>query len=220
MIGDCLDSIRSACGSLPHEVIVVADTCTDGTAPLARAAGARVLEVRHRQISATRHSGALAAQGEVLFFLDADTQTRPEVVGEALKALENPDLVGGGASFTFAPPVPWWTPGLERLLWLICWILQLAGGCGLFCRREVYFQVGGFDRSLYAAEEIVFCKALKRVGKFRLLRERVQTSGRKLRLYRPRELARMVWAYLRRGDGLLQDRQALHLWYERREEKG
>lgn len=68
-------AIRSAVESVeePYEMIVVDDASTDETARLARDAGASVVQVSHRQIAATRNSGARMAQGDVLFFVDADT---------------------------------------------------------------------------------------------------------------------------------------------------
>ena len=71
----------------PFEVIVVNDASTDATPALAREAGARVLDVQLRQISRVRNAGARAAQGEILFFVDADTQINPEVLRAAVAAL-------------------------------------------------------------------------------------------------------------------------------------
>lgn len=49
-----------------------------GTGPaIALAHGARVVDVSHRQIAPTRNSGAAAARGERLVFVDADTVVPP-----------------------------------------------------------------------------------------------------------------------------------------------
>jgi hypothetical protein len=62
-------------------------------------------------------------------------------------------------------------------------LLRLASGCFLFCTREAFCAVGGFDIKLYAAEEAAMSRALGRQGRFVILREFVITSGRKLRTY-------------------------------------
>src|SRR5688572_12270006 len=64
----------------PFEVIVVNDASTDRTAAIASQAGARVVRVENRQISATRNAGARTARGDVLFFVDADTLANAEAV--------------------------------------------------------------------------------------------------------------------------------------------
>ncbi|MGC5629525.1 glycosyltransferase [Georgenia sp. Z1344] len=59
LIGRTLDSLRAAAGAAGAEVsvIVVADSCTDGTAAIARACGAEVLEIDARNVGAARQAG-------------------------------------------------------------------------------------------------------------------------------------------------------------------
>ncbi len=215
----CLASILRSCQGLELEILVVADACSDQTVALARQFDpvVRVLEVEHRQISATRHEGALASRGDYLFFLDADTQTQPSLVREALERMES-GYVGGGAVFLFDGQLPLHLRLLQWSLALFCRVVNLAGGCSLFCQRQAYFAVDGFDRRLFAGEEIRFCRALKKIGRFCLVRTPALTSGRKLRLYRWSELWPLVKGYLLRGDHVLRDRKGLDIWYARRSE--
>src|SRR5262245_4141770 len=100
-----------------YEIIVVDDASTDATADVARRHGATVLPVKHRQIAATRNSGARAARGERLFFVDADTTINPRAVAAALQSMDK-GAVGGGA--------PTWlgkdeiVPLYGRLVALLC----------------------------------------------------------------------------------------------------
>src|SRR3954466_6504212 len=69
-LGRTLEAIReSADGlALAHEIIVVNDASSDRTAEIASEHKARVVDVKHRQIAATRNSGARTAVGDRLFF--------------------------------------------------------------------------------------------------------------------------------------------------------
>ena len=68
VLGRTLDSVHAAAAGSGHqyEVIVVDDASTDRTAEIARARGARVVAVAHRQIAAVRNAGARVATGDVI----------------------------------------------------------------------------------------------------------------------------------------------------------
>jgi glycosyltransferase involved in cell wall biosynthesis len=83
-----------------YEVIVVNDASTDNTGPTASQFGARVIDVSHRNIAATRNSGVWAATGDLLFFVDADTQASMGAITAGITALEQ-GAVGGGCHFLY-----------------------------------------------------------------------------------------------------------------------
>ena len=163
-----------------YEVVVVDDASTDRTGAIAQEMGARVVQVNHRQIAATRNSGAQAAHGEWLFFVDADTAVTPEAVSSALKRLEK-GAVGGGALTRFDDAVPLYAWLLVAWLGVFMRLASLSGGAFLFCTKRAFEGIGGFDERLYGAEDAAFSAALKREGRFVVLRERVPTSGRRVR---------------------------------------
>ena len=199
------------------EVIVVADACGDETAVLARASGARVVEVEHRHIAATRNAGGQAASGETIFFVDGDTRVTAAVVRAACLALED-GAVGGGALFKFDRPVPFYAVIAEKLASLFCLVTQMSGGCILFCTRATFERLGGFNTGLYAGEELDFAHRVKKLGRFRVVPHAVITSGRKIRMYSGWEILGMLWRLAWKGPRALRDRRGLELWYQRREE--
>jgi glycosyltransferase involved in cell wall biosynthesis len=198
-IGKCLGSIRAAMERVnePHEVIVVDDASTDSTQQIARQSGAHTLRVEYRKISAVRNAGARAARGDVFFFVDADTQINERAVGAALAALRA-GAVGGGCLFDFDGPESLWARITLFMAGKAARVIRWACGCFLFCTREACTAAGGFSESLYAGEDLAFVQALKKVGRFVVLKPKVVSSGRKLDVVRPWEvLGLMFWIAIR-----------------------
>ncbi len=220
LLGSTLESIQAAADEIgePYEVIVVDDGSTDQTALVAQRYEAQVIHVKHRKISATRNSGAKVARGELLFFVDADTLVDKEVVQVAVDTLRG-GAVGGGAALKFDGVTPWYARLLLPLIVLVFRLTGIATGCFLFCTRTAFLAVGGFDEAYFGAEEIVLSRALRRQGRFKVLRLPVTTSGRKLRTFSNREVMTMLLRILRHGRGGIKQRQGLELWYgERRDD--
>ncbi|MCZ6836739.1 MAG: hypothetical protein O7G85_13260, partial [Planctomycetota bacterium] len=96
--------------------------------------------------------------------------------------------------------------------------MRWAGGCFIYCRREAFEVVGGFDEDYYASEEIWMSQALKRQGRFVILKEHVISSGRKARQYPFLELAPIVMKLLVKGPEGTKKRDGLGIWYESRRE--
>ena len=219
LLGATLLALHAAARSLdePYELVVADDASTDRTAEVAEGSGARIVQIARRQIAAARNAGARAALGDRLVFVDADTIVDEVVVRAAVQALQE-GAVGGGAAVRFDGRVPRWA---NLLLPPVVWafrVIGIAAGCFLFCRRSAFEAVGGFDETLYGAEEIAMSRALKRRGRFVVLRQSVATSGRKLRTYSALEILRMTARLAVRGPSALRSREGLELWYEERRE--
>src|SRR6185503_18259390 len=82
-------------GTEAIEAIVADNESTDGTAALAAASGARVVKVSKRRIGAVRNGGAAVARGEILCFIDADSEIDPNTCQAIEKALDTGKFVGG-----------------------------------------------------------------------------------------------------------------------------
>jgi glycosyltransferase involved in cell wall biosynthesis len=202
-----------------YEIVVVDDDSTDNTAALALRAGARVLPAAVRHIAAARNVGARASAGDTFLFVDADTWVSAATVRAALDALRG-GAAGGGARVAFDGPVPFYArPGVAMTLGTFR-VLNWTVGCFMFCTREAFERIGGFDERLFAAEEVAFSLAIKRIGRLALVEPAVVTSGRKFRTHSMGELARMGLGALRVGRAV-RSRRHLPLWYgERRRDPG
>jgi glycosyltransferase involved in cell wall biosynthesis len=209
-----LAALYAAAGEVgePFEVLVVDDASTDRTSAIAAEHGARVITVHNRHIAATRNAGGREAQGEVLFFIDADTLASADAIRAGLRALGE-GAVGGGCLFRFDCPLPLFWRLLFPIAIFLCRQLKLLGGCFLFCRREAFHAAGGFSERYYAAEEWVFIKALKRQGRIIIPREMVVTSGRKLKMFSGWQNVCLLVRLAFRGPDAFRKRDGLELWY-------
>lgn len=214
---DTLAAIHAAAREVgvPYEIVVVDDASTDATATVATASGARVVPVSFRQISRTRNAGAAAARGDRLFFVDADTHVGPPVLRAAVAALEA-GAVGGGATPRFDERAPAWARVMIRwVIWQMT-LLRLAAGCFVFARRSAFEAAGGFDERHFAGEEVMLSWAMKRQGRFVILREEVETSSRK---FVGQSAWRTLWLSLRlaaRGMRGVRRREGNEFWYDGR----
>jgi hypothetical protein len=156
----------------------------------------------------------------VIVFVDADTIINEAVVRAAINAVQA-GAVGGGCAIRFAGRLPLYGRVVAAFAVPLYRLSGLAAGCFLFCTRAAYVAVGGFDETLFAAEEAAMSRALRRQGRFVLLPEAVLTSGRKLRAHGGREVLSLVLRVIFKGPRALRQRAGLDIWYgERRTDPG
>ena len=203
----------------PYEIIVVDDASTDATPEIASMAGAKVIPINRRQIAGARNAGGRAAEGEYLFFIDADTRINRAHVSEAIAAMEA-GYAGGSARVNMDGSIPIWGRMLLLGFSSVYFGLNLGAGAFLFTKRHNFDIVGGFDEQYFAGEEVYFSLELKKLGRFKVLREPVLTSGRKLRMYPAKHFLRKFFGVIVRGPRGVRSRAKLSLWYDgKREER-
>ena len=219
-LSDTLVAIRKVGSGLtqPYEIIVVDDASTDATPEIGSGAGAKVIPINRRQIAAARNAGARAAQGEYLFFIDADTRINRAHVSGGIAALEA-GYAGGGARVAMDGFIPIWGRILLRGFSAVYFGLNLGAGAFLFTTRRNFDAIGGFDEQYFAGEEVYFSLELKKLGGFKVLREPVVTSARKLRMYPAKHFLREFFGAIVRGPRGVRSRAKLSLWYDGKRER-
>lgn len=213
------DSARSI--GCPYEVIVVNDASTDATPEIARQNNARVVDVNHRQIAATRNSGGKAALGKWLFFVDADTLINARAVAAALHKMEQGAVGGGGpTAFSRDEIVPLYIRLIALLQIVLAKAAGFTGGAFMFCTREAFKATGGFSERLFWAEEGSFALALKREGRFVVLWQPVLTSGRRFRTMSGLRLLGIALRGILAPARLMTNRAAVEkVWYDSNREQ-
>jgi glycosyltransferase involved in cell wall biosynthesis len=220
-----LASIRAAAqafeGAWDWELIVCDNNSSDRTAEIARAAGARVVFEPHNQISRARNTGAAAACGEWILFVDADSTPSRALFEDLREAISSGRVLAGGstvaadnAALSFRVALGFWNAVSRSLHW--------AAGAFVFCEAAAFRRAGGFSEELYAAEELDLSGRMKRFAReqgkeFRILhRHPLLTSTRKMQLYGWRELVPVFGRFLLHPRRMLRSAKDCSPWYDGR----
>jgi glycosyltransferase involved in cell wall biosynthesis len=203
------------------ELIVCDNNSTDRTAEIAREAGAKVVFEPINQIARARNSGAAAATGDWLIFVDADSHPSAELFSDVAEQIISGKCLAGGTTIRLnASHLPaqiitglWNCASRSR---------KLLAGSFIFCDATVFRKLGGFSNELFAAEELEFSWRLKKLAKQTgkriviLHKNPLVTSARKIHLYSNREHLRFIARAIFSGGRALRSREAAHLWYDGR----
>ncbi|MGH7956324.1 MAG: TIGR04283 family arsenosugar biosynthesis glycosyltransferase [Opitutaceae bacterium] len=172
-------TLEAARRSLPHEIIIVDGDSTDATNEIAVAAEAIVLTApRCRAIQMNR--GAAIATGDYLLFLHADTLLPENYLAPVREILGRSGVTGGAFAFASADGFRG-RALIERVTNWRARRWQLPyGDQGLFLRRELFIEMGGFPE-IPLMEDYVFVHRLRRRGRIVIAPCAAKTSGRRWR---------------------------------------
>jgi glycosyltransferase involved in cell wall biosynthesis len=226
LLGRSLAEIKSAAAAFAglgweFELVVCDNNSTDRTAAIAREAGATVIFEPFNQIGRARNTGAGAATGDWLIFVDADSHPSEPLFAEVAKQINSGRCLAGGSTVKLDEQR--FAAGLFTAFWNLTsrWQKWMAGSF-IFVETAVFRRLGGFSTKFFAAEELELSQRLKQCAREQkkkivvLHRHPLRTSARKLNLYTPRELGvflvRSIFSH-RRAVG---SREEAYLWYDGR----
>ncbi len=159
------------------EVIVVDGQSEDNTAEVAESYGAVVLRTPPGRACQMNH-GAAHAVGEVLLFLPADTLLPLRFDQYVHETIHQADVIAG--AFCLRIDAPNRSLRLiERFANLRSRILQMPyGDQAVFLKTTTFCQLGGYS-ALPVMEDYELARRLRRIGRIRISRAAVMTSGRR-----------------------------------------
>jgi glycosyltransferase involved in cell wall biosynthesis len=178
---ECLAALKaSACPDT--EIIVVDDASTDDTPLLAERAEVKVIRLaKNSGPAVARNRGARHAQGEILFFVDADVVLAPAALNRVSKAFqEQPDLAAVFGSYDAQPRASGVISQYRNLLHHFVHqnghseASTFWAGCGAI-RKSVFEKIGGFDEKRFprpSIEDIELGYRLRRAG-YRILLDKL-----------------------------------------------
>ncbi len=159
------------------EIIVADGGSSDGTVEIAQSLGVRVISTAARRAT-QMNAGAIAATGDILLFLHADTHLPRGYDSAARKALAKPSSVGGAFELKI--------DGRRLCLRLVeigvNWrsnFLQMPyGDQAIFLSSATFDKIGGFP-DLPLMEDFEFVRRLKKQGRIEIVPQPVLTSARR-----------------------------------------
>lgn len=172
------------------EIIIADGGSSDGTAELAAPSADQVLRVE-RSRATQMNAGARAAHGEILWFLHVDAQPPPMCLNEIERIMSNPQVVGG--FFRIRLPhhrhIYRLTDSFAHYAGIL--LRMRCGDHGMFCRRIVFNDLGGFP-IVPLMEDVEFFRDLRRRGRVVHSDKRIVVSARRYEAVGP---ARLTLAY-------------------------
>lgn len=174
----CLDQNLATVSRLEKgiEIIIVDGGSTDQTLEIVHNFNVKIINAK-RGRGSQLDAGAKTADGDVFWFLHADTLPPPDAIKEIKTALEDKNVVGGNFEIRFDGD----KFASKFLTWLypkFRWLGLCYGDSAFFVRCEIYEKSGGFrDWPLF--EDVDFYKRVRKYGRFVHLKSQVVSSSRR-----------------------------------------
>jgi len=172
------------------EIIVADGGSTDGTAEVAATLSDRVVHApRGRAIQ--MNAGAQSACREIIWFLHVDVKVPMASLTEIQRIMSNPQIVAGffRIRLPHSQPIYRLTDSFAHYAGIL--LRMRCGDHGIFCRRSVFDEVGGFP-TVPLMEDVEFFRRLRRRGRVVHSDRRILVSSRRYEAIGP---ARLTFAY-------------------------
>lgn len=172
-------SVESQFTTVLIQIVIVDGGSTDDTLRLAEPTSATVIRA-DRGRATQMNAGAKVATGDILLFLHSDSILSEGCLEELRETMSGGGIVGGCFRLAFSDS--------NFLLNCIAWGSHLRaklggimfGDQGIFVKRKVFEQVGGFP-PIDLMEDLEFSIKVKRAGRLGIINKWIYTSSRRFR---------------------------------------
>ena len=177
-IGQTIAAIKAAAGKHDHEIIIVDGGSNDATISIAKANNAATLTGSKKGRAAQMNYGATSANGDVLYFLHADSIPPNNFINYINDAIDK-----GFASGCFKLKFDYEHWFLKANAWFTKFDVNAFrfGDQSLFVTKKVFNKCNGFREDLYVMEDQEIIRRIKKFGRFIVMDEMIVTSARKYR---------------------------------------
>ncbi len=196
LLGDLLKS------SYEHIEIIVSDNgSSDDTQKIVeefvlKDKRVKLVHATPKGVCVARNTGARHAKGKYFFFFDADMRIAPQLLKNSVEELETREL--DAASYHFFPSS---AAFLEKIFFKFYdWIFTIrqyskpiACGAALIAKCSVHREINGFDESLTMIEDMDYVRRAAKVGKFRLLDQKVRFDMRRFKQFGMLKVTSQWW---------------------------
>ncbi len=186
-----------------YEIIVVDNACLDNTKNIVESnsyqCSIRYICEPNIGLHNARHTGAKAASGDILLYIDDDVIADRNLLKEILKCYDNPSVgcVGGKILPKWEVEPPEWINLFPK--WYLSILddedgpkeVQWIYGCNFSIRRNLLFEVGGFNPDAFGDKKMWWYRGDGEIG----LLKKVHDVGKKV-IYNPKAV---VWHFIPKG---------------------
>lgn len=203
------------------QIVVVDNNSQDRTVEICRKYDVTILFEKINNIAKVRNIGARYASGEVLCFLDADSEVSSNIFLLIKEYMQTNKYIGGGTKFKL---------DRKNLIFSMIFVGSVLAthviglsGVLIYTKKEYFEEIGGFNEKFYAAEDIDFVLRMREYGKkfgkhyCNIYRGYVVTSSRKFKALKFKDLLMQGGLLLHKS--LRENPEKCEQWYNTKKYK-